>query len=78
MHIGSEKKTGCSLTSLKNFSDSKRDVFELCAKYRDKKSNRNALVGIVIKDDRIPMKIENTKLSFSGSSSVYRDIYLGK
>ena len=39
---------------------------------------RNALVGILIRDDRILMKIENTGLSFSGSSSVYLDIYLGK
>lgn len=51
-------------------------MFELCTTGTKKQTLRSALVGIVIKDDRIPMKIENTRLSLSGSSSVYRDIYL--
>ena len=48
-------------------------MFELCTTGTKKQTLRSALVGIVIKDDRIPMKIENTRLSLSGSSSVYRD-----
>ena len=51
-------------------------IFELCTTETKNQTLRNALVGIVITDDRIPMKIENTKLSLSGLSSVYQDIYL--